>query len=49
MTFNNGIVEIQTTAEQKPFNKEQFYKLLDLAEFGTKSIFKIQREALGFE
>ena len=49
MTYNNGIVEIQTTAEQKPFNKEQFYKLLDLAEFGTKSIFKIQREALGFE
>ena len=49
MTYNNGIVEIQTTAEQKPFNKEQFYKLLDLAELGTKSIFKIQREALGFE
>ena len=49
MTYNNGIVEIQTTAEQKPFNKEQFYKLLDLAEFGTKSIFKIQRKALGFE
>ena len=49
MTYNNGIVEIQTTAEQKPFNKEQFYKLLDLAEFGTKSIFKIQREALGLE
>ncbi len=49
MTYNNGIVEIQTTAEQKPFNKEQFYKLLNLAEFGTKSIFKIQREALGLE
>ena len=49
MTYNNGIVEIQTTAEQKPFNKGQFYKLLDLAEFGTKSIFKIQREALGLD
>ena len=49
MTYNNGIVEIQTTAEQKPFDKEQFYKLLNLAEFGTKSIFKIQRQALGLE
>ncbi len=49
MTSNNGIVEIQTTAEQKPFNKEQFCKLLDLAELGTKSIFKIQREALGLD
>ncbi len=49
MTLNNGIVEIQTTAEERPFNKEQFNKLLDLAEIGTKSIFKIQREALGLD
>ena len=47
MTLNNGIVEIQTTAEEKPFNKEQFKKLLNLAEIGTKNIFKIQKEALG--
>ncbi len=47
MTLNNGIVEIQTTAEEKPFNKEQFQKLLNLAEIGTKNIFKIQRNALG--
>ena len=47
MTSNNGIVEIQTTAEEKPFNKEQFQKLLNLAEIGTKNIFRIQKDALG--
>ena len=47
MTSNNGIVEIQTTAEEKPFNKEQFQKLLNLSDIGTKNIFKIQKEALG--
>ena len=49
MTLANGIVEIQTTAEEKPYDKNQFLKLLNLAEFGTKSIFKIQRTALGFD
>ena len=47
MTSNNGIVEIQITAEEKPFNKEQFQRLLNLAEIGTKSIFRIQKDALG--
>ena len=47
MTSNNGIVEIQTTAEEKPFNKDQFQKLLDLAEISTKKIFKIQKDSLG--
>ena len=47
MTLNNGIVEIQTTAEEKPFNKEQFQRLLNLAEISTKKIFKIQKDSLG--
>ena len=47
MTLNNRIVEIQTTAEEKPFNKEQFQKLLNMAEIGARNIFKIQKEALG--
>ena len=47
MTSNNGIVEIQTTAEEKPFNKDQFQKLLNLAEISTKKIFKIQKDSLG--
>tara|TARA_B100000900_G_scaffold203239_1_gene172314 strand:+ start:1179 stop:1904 length:726 start_codon:yes stop_codon:yes gene_type:complete len=47
MTATNKIVEIQTTAEEKPFNKEQFQKLLNLAELGTNYIFEIQKNALG--
>ena len=47
MTSNNGIVEIQTTAEEKPFNTEQFQKLLNLAKKSTKKIFKIQKNSLG--
>jgi ribonuclease PH len=47
LTASNGIVEIQTTAEQKPFNKNQFLNLLDLADVGTKHIFNIQKKALG--
>jgi len=49
MTANNGIVEIQTTAEEKPFDRKQFLSLLDLAESGTNSIFKIQRQALNLD
>ena len=47
MTSSNRIVEIQTTAEKQPFNKEQFQRLLNLAELSTKHLFKIQRDALG--
>ena len=47
LTASNGIVEIQTTAEKNPFNKEQFLNLLSLAELGTNKIFKIQKNVLG--
>jgi ribonuclease PH len=46
LTASNGIVELQTNAEKKPFNKEQFLNLLSLAELGTNKIFEIQRRAL---
>ena len=49
LTEQNRIVEIQATAEKNPFNRQQFTNLLDLAEIGTKKIFKIQRTALGLE
>ena len=49
LTATNGIVELQTTAEKKPFNKEQFLKLLSLAESGTNKIFEIQRKVLGLD
>ena len=47
MTASSGIVEIQTTAEEKPINKEQFQRLLSLAELGMKYIFKVQKNTLG--
>ena len=49
LTATNGIVEIQTTAEKRPFNKKQFLKLLSLAETGTNKIFEIQRKVLGLD
>ncbi|MFV0389846.1 MAG: ribonuclease PH [Pyrinomonadaceae bacterium] len=39
-------VEIQGTAEQEPFNREQMNNLLELAEGGLKSLFEIQRQAV---
>ena len=49
LTASQGIVEIQTTAEQFPFVKKQFLNLLNLAEVGTNTIFKIQRNAIGLD
>ena len=49
LTASQGIVEIQTTAEQSPFVKKQFLNLLNLAEVGTNTIFKIQRNAIGLD
>ena len=49
LTATNGIVELQTTAEKRPFNKEQFLNLLSLAESGTNKIFEIQRKVLGLD
>ena len=49
LSASNGIVELQTTAEKKPFSKDQFLNLLDLAELGTRKIFSIQRKVLGIE
>ena len=49
LTASQGIVEIQTTAEQFPFVKKQFLNLLNLAEIGTNTIFKIQRNAIGLD
>ena len=49
LTASKGIVEIQVTAEQKPYNKSQFLNLLELADIGTQQIFNIQRKALGLD
>lgn len=46
ITGNGGIVEIQGTAEQKPFSEEEFNALLKLAQNGCNTIEQKQKEAL---
>jgi ribonuclease PH len=40
-------IEVQGTAEGKPFARERLNELLDLAHVGTKQLTMLQREALG--
>jgi ribonuclease PH len=47
MTGSGGIVEIQTTAEQEPFTREQLEQMLALAEKGIGELAAMQRHALG--
>ncbi len=46
LTGGNGIVEIQTTAEETPFSHEQFDHMLSLAEQGIRELVTIQRGVL---
>jgi ribonuclease PH len=43
----DGIVEIQATAEQEAFSEAQFTELLRLAKLGAGRLFQAQRAALG--
>jgi ribonuclease PH len=47
LTQDGGIVEIQGTAEQRPFSEPQFLELLRLARLGAARLFDAQRAALG--
>lgn len=47
MTASGGLVEVQGTAEEEAFSREQLDDLLDLAASGVAQIAKAQREALG--
>ena len=47
MTGTGGIVEIQGTAEQKPFSPAEFQQLLDLAQEGINALTRMQQQALG--
>ena len=49
LTERAQIVEIQGTAEERPFTRAQFIKLLDLARDGTEELFVHQRKALGIK
>ena len=46
MTDRGEFVEIQGTAEGKPFSKETIDVLLSLAEKGIRQLFEIQKTAL---
>ena len=46
MTESGKLVEVQGTAEEKPFSRSELNDLLDLAECGLKKIFACQREIL---
>ena len=47
LTGAGGIVEIQATAEEKPFNGEQFDRLLILARKGVAELIDLQKKAIG--
>ncbi len=47
MTGSGGIVEVQTTAEQEPFTREQLEQMLALAEKGIGELAAMQRHVLG--
>ncbi len=47
MTSKGKFVEIQGTAETTPFSEKEFYKLMNLAKNGIRSIIQIQKKALG--
>lgn len=42
----SGIIEIQGTAEDKPFSAEEFVGLLELAQNGVKELIRLQQKAL---
>ncbi len=46
LTAEGGIVEIQMTAEEKPFSKDEMNALISLAEAGIRDIAEMQRDAV---
>jgi ribonuclease PH len=47
MNDQDGLIEIQGTAEGAPFSHEEFLTMLDLARDGIRKLIAIQKEALG--
>jgi len=47
LTGSGGIVEVQGTAETKPFSHDEFLALLALANKGVRELVEHQRRALG--
>ena len=49
LTGTGGIVEVQGTAEDKPFAESEFIQLLELAKKGVTELTRLQRLAIGRE
>ena len=47
MTGAGELVEVQITAEKKPFTRSQLNELLDLAQVGIEELISLQKDALG--
>ena len=48
MTQSGEFIEIQGTAEEKPFTRAQSNEMLELAEKGIKELIEKQQQALGW-
>ena len=46
MTGDDALIEVQGTAEGKPFSRESMDQLLDLGRAGILELFALQRAAL---
>ncbi|SHF18907.1 ribonuclease PH [Alkalibacter saccharofermentans] len=44
MTGNGEIIEIQGTGEERPFTKDEFARLMELAEIGIEKLSEIQKD-----
>ena len=47
MTSENGLIELQGTAEKKPFNREELNEMLDYCQEGLQNHFSCQSSAIG--
>jgi ribonuclease PH len=47
MTGTHGIIEIQGTAEKKPFSDDELAKLIALARRGVEKLVELQKIAVG--
>lgn len=47
LTGNGGIVEIQGTAEESPFDEHEFTAMMELAKQGVDTLVAAQKKALG--
>ena len=47
MTGSGGLVEVQGTAEGKPFSEEEFLAMMTLARKGVARLVQLQKLAVG--